>query len=131
MMNIGTEERKKAHAAICTIALIFTHGERRYASLWYSFYDSKPTAMAHLAMTWCTCTLTRQDVYMGESLMRYINAIAGVIGAMKLHADRMGEVFAMSPLAEPRVSYLEIIRLTRECTSKMWGDTDWMKLMEF
>jgi hypothetical protein len=41
--------------------------------------------MAHLVMTWCTCTLARKDVYMGENLMKFINAIDGVICAIKAY----------------------------------------------
>jgi hypothetical protein len=131
MDNIGSRERRKAHSTIRTITLIFTYGERKFATSWVSFYDTKSMVMAHLAMTWSVCKLTDQNIYMGEFLMRYINAISGITGAMKLHADHMGEVFAMSLLTEPRVSYTGIITLTREYIWEKGGDTEWMKLMEY
>jgi hypothetical protein len=82
-------------------------------------------------MTWCICTFTRQDAHMDDNLMRYLNAIAGVISAMKLLADRMGKAFALSLEEEPRVSYLEIIELAWEYATVKWNDVEWMKLMVF
>jgi hypothetical protein len=36
-----------------------------------------------------------------------------------------------SLLVEPRVLYIEIIRLAREYASEKWSDTEWMKVMDF
>jgi hypothetical protein len=87
--------------------------------------------MTRLVMTWCVCTLTRKDMYMGDNLMMFINAIDGAIHAIKAYTDHAGEIFALSLLAEPRVSYTDIVNHAREYASLKWLDTKWMKLLEF
>ena len=109
MNDIGPEKRRKVHSTIHSIALIFTQGKEKCIAPWHSIYEGKSEAMARLVMTWCTCTLARKDVHMGENLMEFINAIDGVIRAIKACTDHVGEIFAMSILAEPRVSHTDII----------------------
>jgi hypothetical protein len=68
---------------------------------------------------------------MGDGLMMFINAIDGAIRAIKAHTDHAGAVFMMSLLAEPQVSYTDIVHHARECASLKWLDIEWMKLLEF
>ena len=50
---------------------------------------------------------------------------------LQAYADRVGAVFALSILTEPRVSYTDIVNHAREYASSKWLDSEWMKLLEF
>ena len=71
-----------------------------------------------------------KDVHMGENMLRFVSAIDRVVCAMKACADRTGEMFAMDTATPPCVSINDLISHAGNHTIKMWGDPDWVKLME-
>jgi hypothetical protein len=82
-------------------------------------------------MTWRIFTFTIRDGYMGEHLVKFVNATDWVVRAMKAHADRTGEMFVMDMSTPPRVSYTDIITHASKYAAKKWADPGWVKLMEF
>jgi hypothetical protein len=68
---------------------------------------------------------------MDNLLKTFINAIAGIIIALKQLSDPKGEACAMSQTSPPRVSHTEIISLVGVYTTKKGLDIAWMILMDY
>ena len=82
MDSIGPDECVKGHSVMNSIALSFTHGKEKQVHSWHTVYNGKSEVMTYLVMTWCVSTLTRKDIYMGDNLLMFINAIDGAVPAI-------------------------------------------------
>jgi hypothetical protein len=105
--DINRDTGNEAHRLLSYITKYFSSDGKHYT--WAEFCNKRLSAMCDQVLTWSACQFTHHKLEVNNKERTLLNAITGILEALKQFSDPLGKAYSMSPTSPPRVSQKQII----------------------
>jgi hypothetical protein len=121
----------KAHHTLSCDTKYFINQKSSVHLSWAEFCNKEISMLCNQGLTWSICQFTHRKLDTGNKERTLLNAIAGILEALKQFSNPLGRAHSMSPTSPPRVSQKQILDFENEYTARRGSDTTWMELMTY